>query len=624
VPSGSHIAADSNSFQAEVRNRWSDGSVKFAVLSGVSTFAQNQPKVLALSTTSSVPAGANVAEPTSLDVAVAFSGGVSGTYTLQSVLGVDKESWGSKSTGGRVRKILGPVMSEFHYYVPTSDAHVAVWFFVRRYSNGATEVETVIENGWLRVASPGQKDYSVTVRVSGNSVYGPALLSHLHHTRWSRVDWIGIDPRVTPKHDGAYLKATLLVPNYGDFGQPSDSTLSGLVQSAAPFAQAGWPSAMGNAGSGGCILNNWDALYVNSGDPRAYRAVIANSEAAGRYGIHYRDETSGNPPLYSSYSNYVFGPNAGITDVGSGASTFPANGGSGPPTYTKSHAVPFGYLAYLLTGRHSFREQVEFQAQVSYFGANSATTFEGTRIALTSAGAFTTRGAAWAVRSMAAAVVCTPDAESRGSQYKAHLGKTLGYYGSNYANKNNLGLVEAYSSYNSGVTTDLTNFMEDSLTIAVGWAYQVANEQLGSDRARADGFAVWRMKHIVGRFGSQTGYCYRDAATYTCRYADSDLTSASTSAFNAGLYSDWAAVYAKTIGANTCGTSSALNGSSGGAPSELSTNPYSYWALAHTALAFAVDLDAAGAAEGWQRLVSASNYAPENFRNLPLWSVVPR
>jgi hypothetical protein len=624
VPNGSYITGDSSGFQAEVRNRWSDGSVKFAVLSGISSFTQGQPRAVGLSTTSSTPVGTNVAEPSSLDVSVAFSGGVSGTYALQSVLGLDKESWGSKATGGRVRKILGPVMSEFHYYVPTSDPHIAVWFFVRRYSTGATEVETVIENGWLRVASPGQRDYTVTVRVGGATVYGPAALNHLHHTRWSRIDWIGVNPSVTPKHDGTYVKATRLVPNYGEFGQPSEATLNGLVQSAEPFGQAGWPSEMGNAGSGGCILNNWDALYVNSGDLRAYRSVIANSQAAGRYGIHYRDETTGDPPLYSSYSSYVYGSNPGIPGVGSGASSFPANGGSSPPTYAKSHAVPLGYLPYLLTGRHSFREQVEFQAQVSYFGATYTSTFEGMRIALTSAGAFTTRGAGWAIRSMAAAVVCAPDSDSRAAQYKAHLAKTLGYYGANYTNKNNLGLVEAYSSYNSGVTTDLTNFMEDSLTMSVGWAYQVANEHLGSDRTRADAFAVWRMKHIVGRFGPQSGYCYRDAATYTCRYADSDLTSGSTTAFNAGLYADWATVYAKTIGANNCGASNALNGSSGGAPAELSTNPYSYWALAHTALAFAVDLGAPGATEGWQRLVSASNYAPGNFRNLPLWSVVPR
>jgi hypothetical protein len=302
----------------------------------------------------------------------------------------------------------------------------------------------------------------------------------------------------------------------------------------------------------------------------------------------------------------------------------PSNGGSGPPNYAKSHAVPFGYLAYLLTGRNSFREQVEFQAQVSYFAATYNATFEGMRIVLANAGAFTTRGAAWAIRSIAAAIVCVPDTESRAIQYRLHLGKTLGYYGSNFTNKNNLGVVRGYSSYNAGSTTDYANFMDDSFTMAVGWAYQVANEQLAADRVRADEFALWRMKHVVGRFGTEVGYCYRDASLYTTRYASTDLTSATTPAFNSGLYPDWATVYLNTVGQNTCSASNALNGGSGSDPSALSTNPYSYWALAHTALAIAVDVGAPGAVDGWRRLVSASNYSPDNFRNLPLWSVVPR
>ena len=41
---GSEIASDSSDFQADVRNRWSDGSAKFAVLSGISGFSQGLPK----------------------------------------------------------------------------------------------------------------------------------------------------------------------------------------------------------------------------------------------------------------------------------------------------------------------------------------------------------------------------------------------------------------------------------------------------------------------------------------------------------------------------------------------------------------------------------------------------
>src|SRR5690606_24334702 len=108
VPAGSNITTDSPNSQAEVRNRWSDGSVKYAVLSGIASFTQNSPRNFALATTSATPPSGSVPEPTTVDVAITFSGDLSGTYSLNSVLGVDRSSW-NKSQGGRVRRIPGPV-----------------------------------------------------------------------------------------------------------------------------------------------------------------------------------------------------------------------------------------------------------------------------------------------------------------------------------------------------------------------------------------------------------------------------------------------------------------------------------------------------------------------------------
>ena len=123
----------------------------------------------------------------------------------------------------------------------------AVWFFVRRYSTGATEVETVVENGWLNVAAPTAKSYTATVAVNGSTRYGPAALTHLHHTRWSRVDWVGTDPAVTPSHDGAYLRSTKLVPNYTTaYGAPSSTTLNSLVQTADAFRAGSVPKRDGS------------------------------------------------------------------------------------------------------------------------------------------------------------------------------------------------------------------------------------------------------------------------------------------------------------------------------------------------------------------------------------------
>jgi hypothetical protein len=151
VPAGSHVAAVGDSMQVDVRSRWPDGSVKFVLLSGITNLARNPtiPIALAVVSGDGAPAAPGVPEPASLDVSNAFTGSVTGTCGVGDALGIDEENRGSRVGAGRVRKIPGAIMCEFHCHVPTSDAHVAVWFYLRRRADGATEVEAVVENGWL-------------------------------------------------------------------------------------------------------------------------------------------------------------------------------------------------------------------------------------------------------------------------------------------------------------------------------------------------------------------------------------------------------------------------------------------------------------------------------------------
>ena len=211
-PGGLYVQSGAAAFQADVRNTWSDGTVKFAVLSGISTFS-GSPVQVVLGTSGVLTTGSNVAEPTAFDATVAFSSPGT-TVSLSSARANGSMSW-AKTTAHKVRQILGPVMSEFHYYSPVSgDNHLAVWWYVRAYSNGAVEVETVVENGWMFVASPGSKAYTATVTVGGVQKFSGSVTQY-HHTRWSRTDWVGTDSSIIPAHDGAYLRATKLVPNFG-------------------------------------------------------------------------------------------------------------------------------------------------------------------------------------------------------------------------------------------------------------------------------------------------------------------------------------------------------------------------------------------------------------------------
>jgi hypothetical protein len=715
TPAALHAASGASAFQADVRNLWDDGSVKFAVLSGVSAFSDGTAAV-ALGESGVRTTGASVTEPAAAwlaeNVVVTLNGDGDGTYTPAAARSKGRVEW-NRATPHKVREILGPVMSEFHYYSPTSDDHVTIWWYVRAYSTGAVEVETVLENGWLNVADATHRKYGVKVTIGGVEKYATPMIGmpfwldavrstdtmfrypaasvrahflvgntirfaadpskpytvtetafvsggtdvtvdkalpevldgmqvdgHNSHTRWSRVDWVGTDPGITPRHDGDYLMASKFVPNYYKAdGPPPEKTLNALKQASAPFEKLDWPNRMGAPGSNAEPVTRWDVFYVKTnGDIRAFRSSMAHARAAGRYGFHYRDETTGEPPLYSAYPRHGYGSAAPFSTkfLTAGTTLFPT-AGTQPPNYAKSHAPQFGYFAYLLTGRHSFRETVEFQAQVAHWACNSAHSFfEGSRIAVAGLDAYSPRGAAWAIRTFMAAIVCVPDSEPRAAQYRAQLGKTLAYYDVHFTEQNALGVVQPNSAYGGqeGGYTAIAGFQNNYFTIASAWAYQLAGHQLGDDRPRAERFVNWRMKQIVGIMGTEGGYCYRDAAVYAPVYASEwkiDPSKNAPAEFNASVYKTWREVYERTAlergwthDLDDCKLDNVLRGESGASPNVLAKDTNSYWALTQAALAFAVDLGAPGSTDAWARLVNARNYNPTGFRSLPEWGIVPR
>jgi hypothetical protein len=313
-------------------------------------------------------------------------------------------------------------MTERHYYVPTSDAHVAVWFYVRSYSNGAHEVETVIENGWLRVASPGHKTYVAAVTVAGTQRYS-GTITHRHHCRWSRHDWTtGAD--LTPTFDMAYWRASKVVPNYG-WNTPSNGVLDALLQNVnpTPMSELGnYPSGYGSGGNKPSVglLPHWAALAFSSGNARAINSTIANARVSQRYATFYRDETTGRAPLLASnaaYTNLSFplsDSRSAIVgwDYPSYSSTAQLPAVAGGSTFASdqirdaAHACQDTYAAYLLTGRWTFMEHEHLHSMTNQLVAQHTFTqnlfYQHGNI----------RERSWKYRDLALAISMTPDTVS--------------------------------------------------------------------------------------------------------------------------------------------------------------------------------------------------------------------
>ena len=623
VPSGSSVLADIPGFQFVVKNRWPDGSAKFAILSGRADMTANAWKTIGLSV------GATPAATTPVSTSDLQATGVTASVQFGSF---GSANWSSSDWGTPVQTwVSGPEMSAFTYRKPVgSDAHLVAWLEVRAYKGGRVEVLPWIENGQLKVAGPTAKSATASFTLGGTSRFSQSL-NLLNHQRavlasgTTLTHWVGGDPQVTPRHSAAYLMSTKLVPNYRATTAASSPLFARLPTSYTPLMQGSFQTNMGDTGYDLAIglIPEWDVAYLSSsGDPRAYRAVLMNGYAAGRYGTHFRDEATNRPLKFSSYPSLVMGQGSGVAFVGTSSANVytPDSSGTTPPTYDSPHHPSMGYMAYLLTGWNFYLEETQLLATANFL-KNNDTTRQGTKgIFETTAGANITRGAAWAIRTLAQAATITPDADALRGEFVGSLGSNISYYFGRYITtpNNPLGLVQPYDHYSSTDPWQGAIWMDDFFTGTFGYLKELQSYD-GSLQTQLDQFLSWKYRSVVGRLGGSgaNDFAFPYAAQYTVNYAPSN--SADWTNGTGPWYANWAAV-ARSMSLSTTGDSgSALN-------SGYPTEPTSYWGNMMPALSYAVDHGALGAIEAWNRLNSASNFPSQaaGYNDNPVWGVKPR
>lgn len=625
VPSGTTVVSDAGTLQAQVKNRWPDGSVKFAILSGRVDLSANSWRTIGLraATAPAAQTPVSLADLKGTGVSASVQFGAFGTAAWNAGdWDTPEQSW-----------VSGPEMSSWTYRKPIGgDAHLVAWLEVRAYRGGKVEVLPWIENGYLNVSGPGSKSGAAVFTLSGSQRFSQTL-TLLHHQRAvlasgaTLTHWVGGDPQVTPRHDTAYLMSSKLVPNYRGVTASGSALFARLAGSYTPLERANFQVDMPSPGYDPAIglLPEWDVSYLTSGgDPRSLKAVLINGYAAGRYGTHYRDEKTNRPLLFTSYPTLVLnGTNAGMSNTGASQtnSYTPTNSGAGAPVYDAAHHPSMGYMAYLLSGWSYYMEETQLLAATNYLRQNTSTRLNAKGVFESSAGTDITRGAAWSLRTLAQAAAITPDADTalRG-QLMTSIDENINYYHGRYvAQANNpLGLVKPYDHYTSSDPWMGAVWMDDFFTGSFGYLkdLQVSSSAVQS---KLDTFLAWKYRSVVGRLGGSGAgeYSYRYAAQYTVPYAPSN-----SSNFTSGAgpwYGSWGEV-ARAMGLGTSGN----NGEA--LETGYPTEPTAYWGNLMPALSYAVDHGAAGADLAYARLTSASNWPTQaaGYNNSPVWGVKPR
>lgn len=627
IPAGRSPLVDIVTSQVTVMTTWPDGSAKWAVVAGHADLTAGSALSATLSHAASGRGGAvlTTAQLRATGVVASFDCGGYGTVNWS---GAD---WDSPARTW----VSGPQMSSWVYRKPVgSDAHLVAWMEVRLFSSGAVEVLPWIENGYLRVAGPSVRVTSFGFSLGGTERFRAAI-ELPNHCRTPLVSgttlsyWLGSDPDVVATHDTAYLQASELVPTYFGATAASAAVVTALPSSYVPLQQGSYASTMGTAGYHGSIglLPEWDVLYLTTGgSSRTWRALQYNAYSAGRFGIHFRDETSNRPLRFSVYPNLCMGGGSGVSSTGSSSigSYTPTATGLSPAAFASSHHPSMGYMAALLTGRMYHLETLQFVATANFLKNPDEHRGFTAGVLKSNVGANTTRGAAWALRTLVQAAVLSPDADELQAEFVASVDSNISYYHGRYvaqANNPN-GWVTPYSDY-SGVGDGIyfgASWMEDFMTAAFGYLQAVGLPLSAASATRLTDFFAWKSRSIVGRFGG-TGsdeFLYRDAASYTLAYAPSDSPN-----FNTGTgpwFANWGAAYLASY--PTSPGPREVGGLRGGNFPEAT----SYWGNLMPALAYAVRFDAPGAAAAYARLTGASNWASlrDGFDASPVWGVQPR
>lgn len=646
-PGSIALSGASVSAQATEKNYWPDGSVKFAILAGTASLTANTPATI---TVAAGTASSGTALTTA-DLKTAMSGqtcsidcGAFGTVSWATTdFDSPFQTWvsGHKMSSWIYRKAVG------------ADAHLVGWLEVRLFSTGAVEVLPWIENGYIAVASPTGKTATYAFTLGATQRFSQSMEVR-HHTRTVLIGassqaggtelsyWLGADPQVTPRHNVERLMETELVPTYRAIvASPS------VTASYTPFQQGGFtydtdymPSTGYAAPIG--LLPAHDVAYLVSSLSTTYGSVVRNGFSAGRYGLHYREETAGSgqykPLRFSSYPTKVVWSGAGIYNSGASTTTnyTPNAGGTQPPLWDTAHAPSVGYMAYLLTGRFYFMEQVQFAATVEYLAQNDS--FRGGSSNVINVDYLQTRHLAWALRTLVQALTVTPDADTvLQPEFKTAVERTIDHYHSLYItgttpshaptwtsaanHMNNLGVLLVdnmqYAPYNETVST----WMEDFVTGAFGYALALNLPISTTHASRLDTFFRWKAKWAIERLGPSTGWWYINPHTYYA-HVRPDGVWATTFA------QAYALTYSETLPDGVNPTS--WKGSTEGTLAhqyDISTWAEGYWGNMQPAIAYAVRHNVTGAYAAYNRMISANNWDDLSAyfdSTRPVWSVRPR
>lgn len=525
--------------QADVKNRWPDGSVKFAVLSfviptinaqtpinlsfqdqlsGHNTNFLTQSQMLAtnydfdasIELTNSQSNQTISASARAMLAAGHFSYWLTGEVAT-SVIIADHSAARSADIGFDANKSFRPIFIATFY---PSINKVKLRFIGE---NANTEsIQDLTSTPVVAVGSPSPTPYLATLTLK-TGLASPSIrytqnYSHHAQSRWTKEFWLANQPaNLVFNHNMRYLVSTGAIPAF-DYNAPiSQTAITNLynnwLNSDRSINGAGlWTKSMGAGGDRPEIgyFPLWHVLWLATGDNRTQEIALGSSDLAAAWPMHLREGrnaatyTPGSavsglgkpvsvfyrPSLYSG--NLINNPASIVADRVTPTGPVTNNGWS--PDGGAHQPDPWT-VAYLLTGDYFYLEQLQFWSAWGTLRTIPGTSSSARGLSLASLspqGGAHERTVAWLTRTRMHAASFSPDASAEKwfsemllrdqiEIHKATKGLAQGSYSDGY---------NTTPAYNQGLTTGDGSCKvdfdpTDMQNPATGAAYTIANIPCG-------------------------------------------------------------------------------------------------------------------------------------------------
>lgn len=586
------------STQVDIKTRWSDGSVRHAVISALIPsigIGASVPVTIETAATSASTGEMTKGDMLTTDIGATINltglsdSGYSGNLTadLRATLNAD---------GPLNYWLKGGVTTEILLNQRLNNSLNANWE-VRFYPGTPyIRISHSIEN--IESLYRGNINYAVAIN-QGNTtpaqVYSKATFQHNRQSRWRKVLWLGAaPPEVEIHYDLPYLISTGHIPKYDTSVVVSnvnstysnwltkDRDIMGYGYLVKDFGTTGGRDEIG-------LLPAWTVRYLLTWSNKMREVMLNHADVTAGCPSHYRESN----PAKSFYGRVLsiddrptVWTDESQVNSGNVADRLPAAIGTVTTQWRvdRAHQASFDYIPYLITGDRFYLDELYYWSAYNMSSQDSNASW-GRNNAL---GIFRgeVRAQAWSLRTLAHTVIMSPDGPEK-TYFANKLQNNLTYYQS---------VSTTYPLRYWGVDSYATkdNMTADVKYVTNSWMHDFVMIVLSHMRSMGIDTTALLSEHskfTIGRFTAPdfnpyNGAPYRFPAVYT----------------DSSYPLTWAQANASFV----------TQGSS------YSSDPEGYASVSMAALAGMQDLPNADNAYSW-----LESHTTINHNASPQWSIVP-